>query len=141
MSLSAFLAENAEKVEHVKYIASERFKDAEGNPIPWEIKAISSTEDEAIRKSCTRRVQVPGKKRQFQQELDANAYTGRVAAACTVFPNLKSRELQESYHVMGEDALLKAMLTAGEFTRYADKVADVCGFDTGMQDEVEEAKN
>lgn len=141
MSLTAFLAENAEKTENVAFIVSERFRDAEGNPVPWEIRAISSAEDEAIRKSCTRRVQVPGKNRQFQQELDANMYTGRLAAACTVFPNLKSRELQESYRVMGEDALLKAMLTAGEFARYADKVADVCGFDAGMREDVEEAKN
>ena len=60
MSLSAFLAENAVPVENIKFVASKRFLGEDGNPIPWEIKTITGTEDEALRKSCAKRVPVPG---------------------------------------------------------------------------------
>ena len=69
-TLSAFLAENALPVENIKFAASRRFLSPDKKPMEWEIKAISSTEDEAIRKACTNRVPVPGKKNQFQRELD-----------------------------------------------------------------------
>ena len=57
MSLSAFLAENALSVENVKFVASKRFLSDElddkgkRKTMEWEIKAITGTEDEALRKS------------------------------------------------------------------------------------------
>lgn len=140
-NLSAFLAENAVKVENTKYVVSKRFRDAEGDPIPWEIQCITSTEDEALRKSCTKRVPLPGKRNQYTQETDYNAYLGKLAARCTAFPNLSDAELQNSYGVMGADALLKTMLTPGEYAEYLVRVQEVNGFDVTMEDAVEEAKN
>ena len=140
-TLSAFLAENALPVENIKFVASRRFLSPDKKPMEWEIKAISSTEDEALRKACTKRVPVPGKKNQFQREVDADAYLGRLAVACTVFPNLNDKELQDSYKVMGGDVLLKAMLTPGEYADYLTKIQEVCGFDETLQDEVDEVKN
>lgn len=140
-TLSAFLAENALPVENIKFAASRRFLSPDKKPMEWEIKAISSAEDEALRKACTKRVPVPGKKNQFQRELDADAYLGKLAVACTVFPNLNDKELQDSYKVMGGDALLKAMLTPGEYADYLTKIQEVCGFDETLQDEVDEVKN
>ena len=57
------------------------------------------------------------------------------------FPSDTGKELQDSYKVMGADALLKTMLTPGEYAEYLTKIQEVCGFDTTMQDEVDEAKN
>ena len=68
-------------------------------------------------------------------------YLGRLAAACTVFPNLNSEELQKSYNVYGGEALLKKMLSAGEYADYVIKVQEVCGFEQGFEEEKEEAKN
>ena len=148
MSLSAFLAENAVKVEHIKYAAAPRFlsdeideKTGKPKPIKWEIKTITGTEDEALRKSCAKRVPVPGKRNQYQKETDYDMYLGKLAVACTVYPNLNDKGLQDSYHVMGAEDLLKTMLTPGEYTDYVAKVQEVCGFDTTLQDEVDEAKN
>ena len=78
------MVENAVPVENIKFVASKRFLGEDGNPIPWEIKTITGTEDEA---------------------------------------------------------LLKTMLTPGEYAEYLTKIQEVCGFDTTMQDEVDEAKN
>ena len=139
--LSCFLAQNALKTENVKFVASKRFLDQDKKPVEWEIQAVASTEDEALRKACTKRVPVVGKKGQYTQETDYNLYLGKLAARCTVFPNLAYKELQDSYGVMGADALLKAMLTAGEYANYLEKVQEVNGFDTSMDELVEDAKN
>lgn len=141
MSLSAFLAKNALKIENVKCVVSNRFIDENKKPVEWEIKTITGTEDEALRKSCTKRVPTPNKKNQYQREVDYDMYLGKLAVACTVFPNLNDAELQDSYGVMGADALLKTMLTPGEYTDYLVKVQEICGFETTLQDEVQEAKN
>lgn len=141
MNLSAFLAENALAVENVKFAVSKRFMGDDGKPMLWEIKTITGTEDEALRKSCAKRVPIPGKKNQYQKETDYDMYLGKLAVACTVFPDLNNKELQDSYKVMGADALLKTMLTPGEYAEYLTKIQEVCGFDTTMQDEVDEAKN
>ena len=95
MSLSAFFAENALPVEHVKYAASNRFLGEDGKPVEWEIKTITGTEDEALRKECAKRVPVPGRKNFTQRETDYDAYLGKLAVACTVFPNLQDKALQD----------------------------------------------
>ena len=147
MNLSGFLSENALKVDNVKHVVSNRFLsgdiDEQGNPIPlsWEIQAITGTEDEELRKACTKRVPVLGKKGQFTMETDYNLYLGKLAVACTVYPNLNDKGLQDSYRVMGGDALLKTMLTPGEYAGYLAKIQEINGFDRSLQDEVDEAKN
>ena len=140
-NLSGFLAQNALPVENVKYVASKRYLDNDGKPLEWEIKCITSTEDEELRKSCTRRIPLPGgRKGQYTQETDYTLYTGKLAATCTVYPNLNDAELQDSYKVMGADALLKKMLSPGEYADYLIKVQEVNGFQT-LQEDIDEAKN
>ena len=140
-NLAGFLAQNAKKVENIQYVVSKRFTDEEGMPIPWEIRCITSTEDEALRKSCTKRVQVPGKRGQFTQETDYNLYLGKLAATCTIYPNLDDMELQNSYNAMGADTLLKNMLSPGEYSDYLIKIQEVNGFEVNFEEKVEEAKN
>lgn len=140
-SLSAFMAQNARKIDNVTYVASDRFVDPEtGKPMEWEICCITAEENSNIRKSCIRTVQVPGKKGQYTQEIDANAYIAKVAARCTVFPNLYDTELQQSYGVYGAETLLATMLTPGEFEDYSNKVFEVNNFQSG-DELVAEAKN
>lgn len=140
-NLSAFLSQNAIKVENVKHVVSKRFVGEDKKPMKWEVCGITSDEDEALRKSCTRKVPVPGKRNQYVPETDYNAYIGKLAARCTVFPNLSDAELQNSYGAMGADALLKTMLTPGEYADYLAKVQEVNGFEVSMDELVDEAKN
>lgn len=140
-NLSAFLVQNVEKTENIKYVVSKRFLDEDQKPIEWEVRCVTSSEDEELRRNCTKRVRVPGKKNQFTNETDYNLYLGKLAAACTVFPNLNNAELQSNYGVMGADSLLKAMLLPGEYANYLAKVQEVNGFDIDFDEMVEEAKN
>ncbi len=134
-TLSAFLAENVLTVEHIKFPASARFLDEKKKLMLRKIKTISATEDEALRKACATQVLILGKKSQYQRETDYNMYLGKLAVACTVFPDLNNAELQNSYHAMGGEALLKATLTPGEYADYVSKIQEVCGFDATLQDE------
>ncbi|MCK1998927.1 phage portal protein [Psychrobacillus psychrodurans] len=140
-NLTAFLSQNAIKVENVKYVASKRFVDENGKPVEWEIASITSDEDELLRKTCTKRIPVPGKRNAFMPDTDFNAYITKQAVKCTLFPNLNDVELQNSYGVMGGEALLKVMLTPGEYADYVAKVQEVNGFNVPLEDAVEEAKN
>lgn len=140
--LSAFMAQNAIKVENVKYVASKRFVDEDTKkPMEWELRAMTSDEDEMLRRECMRKVQVPGKRGQYTAELDSNLYVGKMVARCVVFPNLNDKELQDSYNVMGADALLKKMLIGGEYTDLIVQVQKINGFEESIDDMVEDAKN
>lgn len=139
--LEAFLAENVLKTENIKYVATKRIVDPKTKePIKWEICSITNEEDEAIRKDCMRRVQVPGKRNVYQPELETDKYLGLLAVKCTVYPNLNSEELQNSYGVAGADKLLKKMLLPGEYQDYLAKVQEATGF-VPLNDLVDEAKN
>lgn len=140
-NLSAFLAQNAIKTENIKCVVSNRFVDKDKKPIEWEVQCITSQRDEDLRKTCTKRVPIAGKKNQYTAETDFNKYVGLLAVECTVFPNLNDAELQDSYSVMGADALLKTMLTPGEYANYLAKVQEINGFDVSFDEKVEEAKN
>ena len=137
---SVFMAGNALKGDTVKFVASKRFV-VKGKPVQWEIKAIDSDTDEAIRKECTKRVPIAGKRGQYNNETDTDKYIGKMCVACTVYPNLNDAELQDSYGVKGADALLKKMLLPGEYTEYKAKVMEVNGYDMSMEELLDEAKN
>lgn len=140
-NLSAFLAQNAEKIENVKFAASKRFKDEKGKALEWEICCISAAENNKIRKACMRQVPVAGgRKGQFASEFDTNIYQNKIAVACTVFPNLHSAELQDSYSVKSAEELISIMLSPGEFENYTAKILEINGF-AEMDELVEEAKN
>lgn len=149
-----FMAGNAVQDETVKYIASKRYPDKnnpildeDGNPtgkfygMAWELKAIGSDLDEMIRKECTKKVPVAGKRGQYTQEVDTDKYVGKLCVACTVYPNLNDAALQDSYKVKSADDLLKKMLLPGEYTDYKSKIMEVNGYDMSMEDLVDEAKN
>ena len=137
---AVFMAGNAQKVETVKYVASKRFV-ANGNPVEWELKAIDSDLDDSLRKECTKKVPIAGKRGQYTQETDTDKYIAKMCAACTVYPNLNDAELQDSYGVKSAEALLRKMLLPGEYTEYKAKVMEVNGYDMSMEELVEEAKN
>lgn len=138
-NLSAFLAQNARKIETVKYAASDRFTDADGKPIAWEIGCITAAENSRIRQSCMKSV-AGAKCGQTTQQFDAGMYQAKIAARCTLSPDLNDRTLQDSYGVHTAEELIATMLSPGEFEDYSAKVLEVNGFQTDAE-RIEEAKN
>jgi hypothetical protein len=140
-TLTAFLSQNAVKIENTKVVVSKRFVDENKKPIQWEIRALNAGEDEDIRKSATRKIPVPGRRGQYQPETDINLYLAKMAAACTVFPNLFDAELQDSYNVKTPEDLLRAMLTSGEYADFLQTIQNMNGYDVSTEEMVEDAKN
>ena len=139
-SLSAFMRPNVAEIQNARFAPSPRFVGEDGKPVEWEIRCISADEYARIRSSCIRQTPVPGRKNQFAQQLDTYAFQARVAARCTVFPDLNDAALQDSWGVTKPEELLGAMLIGGEFDDYVTEVFQINGFKA--EDElVDEAKN
>lgn len=137
---SAFMAQNVAKIENKKVIISDRFKDKNGNPIAWEIKAITCEENEALQRRSMVQVPVAGQRGAFTREMDNIKYTTALLCASVVYPELDDAELQDSYGVKTPEALLKAMLYPSEETKLAEQVMSLSKLET-MNDLVDEAKN
>lgn len=156
-NLEYFMADNVEKVSFVERVISERFKepvlDNTGNqilsedgrplkqPIKWKIAPIESEQEAAVRKACTKKVPIPGRKGMFQPEVDIELYQTKMAVACVMHPDLHNAKLQDSYGVKGAEALIRKMLLPGEFVELSKVIQEVNGYELNINDLVDEAKN
>ena len=140
--LSRFLKANKIKRENTTFAATKSLVDAKGNPLPWTIKPLTTKENDAIRDECMIEVPVKGKPNMFRPKLDTSKYIGKMICASVVEPNLYDKDLQDSYGVMSPDDLLKEMIDdPGEYQEFATFVQNFNGFNTTLEDKVEEAKN
>lgn len=138
MNLEAFMIE--EKEEAIEYVASSRFKNKEGKPIPWKLRTITAKENDEIRKQCYKQIQVVGKRGQYRQDFDSQKYLELLAIKCIVEPNLNSVELQDFYQVMNPADLLKEhLLKPAEYDNLIAKLQEINGYN--LEEAVEEAKN
>lgn len=141
--LQAFFAQNAEQPKKIERVISKRFKDGDGNPIPFEFKAITPEKDAELRqKSISKKLITQGKRKgQHDQEFLQTKYLNLLTIESTVFPNFKDSALQDSYGVMGEESLFNAMLTPAEATEALQAAQEANGYELEMSEIVEEAKN
>lgn len=137
---SAFMAQNVQTLENKKVVISNRFKDASGKPIEWEIRAISSEENEELQRKCYVNTPVVGQRNQFTRELDQIKYTKALLAMSVVYPDLNNAKLQDSYGVKTPEALLQKMLYPREEAKLANEVMAFSQVEE-LEDLVEEAKN
>ena len=115
--MKGFYKENRKEAENKKIVISKRFLDEQENEICWEMKALSQKENEEILKKC-RKMRSAGKNTEQYQET-------MVLAESVVFPDLNNIELQNSYKVVGKEALLLELLTAGEYEALKEAVEEV----------------
>lgn len=135
--LSMFLKQNKKIKENVKYVATEDFVDKDGKPIEWEIRALKSREADNFRAECVKTTR-NGK----DAKVDSAKFNRMVAVACTVFPNLNDKDLQDSYGVMGAEQLIQELLeNDGDYQAYVQKILDISGYNKNAEELREEAKN
>lgn len=133
MSLKSFFKENNIKIEKVKYLASDRFKDEEGNYIYWTLKVLTNSELENIKNECITTV---FEKHQPIQKLDNEKFTRNWIVKVIEFPNLYDKELQDSYGVMDPYQLLCEILTSGEMIALKDKINELHEYDAKKVDDI-----
>lgn len=141
-NFSRFMKANKVVKENAKLAVTESLCDEEGKPLLWELRHISSKENEAIRDSCIAEVAVAGKSGVVRSKLKTGLYVQKLIAASVVVPDLYDAELQDSYGVKTPEELLMALVdNPGEYNRLAEFVQHFQGFDISLDDKVEQAKN
>lgn len=141
-NLSQFFKKNKKVKENTKYAATKSLVDEAGKPLEWEIKAISTRENDDIRDACTIEVPVTGKNGVYRSKLNSSKYGAKMIAASVVFPDLYNKELQDSYGVSTPEDLVRELVdNAGEYADFLQFIQTFNGFDSSLEDVVDEAKN
>ena len=141
-NLSLFLKKNKVQKENTFYAATKSLCDEKGNPLKWELKAITTKENDEIRDDCTMEVPVKGKPNMFRPKVNSALYAAKMLAASVVFPDLNNAELQDSYGVTTPHDLVREMVDdTGEYNDFVAFVQEFNGFTNDMDDKVAEAKN
>ena len=131
-SLNAFL--HPVQVENKEVIVSNRFIE-DGKPVPFIVRPITEKENGQLMRKYTR------KDKSGRDVLDRTEYAHALVASAVVFPDLTNAELQNAYHVLGENALITEMLNVGEFAVLSQAVSEVSGLNQTINKDVEEVKN
>ena len=140
-NFSKFMKANKIQKENVMHPVTKSLVDENGEPLLWEIKPLTTKENEHIRELCTVDVPVKGKPNQFRPKVDMNKYQTKLICAAIVSPDLNNAELQNSYGVMTPEDLIKEMVDdPAEYTDLMVFIQQLSGFKT-LQEEVDEAKN
>lgn len=138
---SNFMKANKIQKENVMHPVTKSLVDENGEPLLWEIKPLTTKENEKIRDLCTIDVPVKGKPNVFRPKVDMDKYQTKLICAAIVSPDLNNAELQNSYGVMTPEDLIKEMVDSpAEYTDLMVFVQELSGFKT-LQEDVEEAKN
>lgn len=117
-------------------VVFERFKDENGNVVPFVIKPITAEENKALVKKCT------VKDKAGKKNLDTARYQTCLVIAGTVVPDFTDAELCEGYGVIDPEMAVGRMLYAGEHMRLANEILKLSGLDDESDEEdLEEAKN
>ncbi len=134
-TLHAFL--HPETPENQEVVISQRFKDEEGNVVPFIIRAVSQEESAALKRKATKTHR--NRAGDTVTDFDADAFTKSLIIAGTVQPDFAATDLCEAYGVLTGDQVIGKMLLAGEYAALSDAIGRLSGMDDqGVQ---QEAKN
>lgn len=131
--LSAFL--HPIQPEPKEVILSDRFRDEDGNPVPFKIRAISQEENDTLVKKAKRTRTVNG---MAQEYLDSAALTRSIVLAATIEPDFADKELCDAYGVLDPSMVPGKMLLSGEYAELVKHINDLSGFNFNAE---VEAKN
>lgn len=140
--LSRFLKKNKKLKENVQYAVTKSLTDEKGQPLLWEIRPLTSKETNRLTDECTFQEQVPGKPNVFRNKINSTKLLQKMMVASVVFPNLNDKDLQDSYEVMTPEELITEMVDdPGEYNNFGKYLNELNGFNEGINEKVEEAKN
>lgn len=136
------MKQNKQIKENVKFPAVSSLKDENGSPLLWELRQITSKENDLIRDECTCEIPIAGKPNMYRPKLNTSLYLRKLIAASVVYPDLYNAELQDSYGVKSPEDLIYAMVDEpGEYSELAAYVQKLSGFDVTLEEKAEQAKN
>lgn len=142
MSVNPWLKPNRIDDPPVKIVITERFKDEKGNPIPWTFQKLSAKETDELQEACMKQSYNPVTKSQTMQ-IEGLKYINALAARTIIDPNLKDKELQESYGTLGSEVdTMNAMLYPEEKDKLAEEINNLYRLDEDvLREKADDAKN
>jgi hypothetical protein len=128
--LLEFLIENPVDNVTEEIIISQRLKN-----FPFKIKAMTGQEFSDYQKLAT----AFGKKKKIS--FDSSKFNEQVVLNHTVEPNFRDAEGIKAAGCLTPEQFLYRSLLAGEISELANRISVLSGFDTDIDEAVEEAKN
>ncbi len=131
-----FLLEDFEDIESVEKVIK-----IGGKSKTMMFRPISAALGDEIRKKCRKVTFTKGQK---MYETDQDRYISNLIIETTVCPDLKNAELQKNWGVIGAEQLLESMkskMLDGEYSTWGNIVSSVNGYDKGMEELMDDAKN
>ena len=136
------MKQNKIEKPNVKYPAVKSLKDENGETLLWELRHLTSKENDRIRDECTSEIPIVGKPNMYRPKLNASLYLRKLIAASVVYPDLYDAQLQDSYGVKSPEELIYAMVDEpGEYGELAAYIQKLNGFDVTLEEKAEQAKN
>ena len=136
------MKQNKTPKPNVKYPAVKSLKDENGSTLEWELRHLTSRENDQIRDECTTEIPIAGKPNMYRPRLNTSLYLRKLIAASVVRPDLYDAELQDSYGVKSPEDLIYAIVDEpGEYSELAAFIQKLNGFDITLEEKAEQAKN
>lgn len=136
-----FMKENKVKRTNTKYTPTQSLKDENGRALEWEIKPISTKENDFIRSTCFKEITSNSRRNITKNEFDHTLYLAKMLAYSVVFPNLNDAQLQNSYNVMNAEDLLKELIdNPAEYQDFVEFVTNFNGYENSITEKIEQAK-
>lgn len=105
--------------------------------IPITLRGLSEREVNRVKKECTHEKKVRGAK---VKELDEEEFNAALIEKATVSPNWNDTKLLNALKASDGRQVIKKKLLAGETSALGDKVLELSGFDSELE-EIENIKN
>lgn len=122
-------------------VISERFKGADGEPVPFIIRSIDQETNEKFIRQATTRKKMNG---QILQELNNDKYAKLLISACVVEPDFRNADLCAYYKTVNPLDVPGRMLSVGEYSKLVKEIQemnDIVTSDKEMDALEDEAKN
>lgn len=139
-SIKAFLQPPVME-ETKEVIVSKRFKDENGNPVPFVIRVIDQETNDKLINQATRKVKKNG---QIIRDFDEERYAKLLLSSCVVEPDFKNSEICAYYKAVDPLDVPGRMLNVGEYNYLVKKIRElneIALSDEEFEGLVEEAKN
>ena len=139
-SIKAFLQPPVME-ETKEVIVSKRFKDENGNPVPFVIRVIDQETNDKLINQATRKTRKNG---QIVRDFDEERYAKLLLSSCVVEPDFKNSEICAYYKAVDPLDVPGRMLNVGEYNYLVKKIRElneIALSDEEFEGLVEEAKN
>ncbi len=138
MNLQEFLNTNPVGGMTADVPVSPRFKDADGKPMLFTIRAMTQDEFEAHRKRATR---INIERGAQKVEFDSSKFTTSVIIEQTVMPNFKDAASIQALDCATPQQYLNKVLLAGEVSELYNQINTLSGFNININTLIDDAKN